>query len=215
LKLLILRDMKRRNMNSKLWINKALSMCLVVALIATYSMTTLAGAGKIAGELTVTGKALNGETPSVSVNGEAAKSGRSVFSTSTIATPDEAGAMIDLGKIGSIQLAPKTNLVLSFTEKGISGDLLAGSITVLNASNSVSVNTVGGKTLSLNAGETATAAGQTQDDDDDDNDGGAAILPYALILGGAVAGIIIAAGVIGDDNETQLGGGSIVVSATR
>jgi hypothetical protein len=106
-------------------------------------------------------------------------------------------------------------LVLSFTEKGISGDLLAGSITVLNASNSVSVNTVGGKTLSLNAGEMATAAGQTQDDDDDDNDGGAAILPYALILGGAVAGIIIAAGVIGDDNETQLGGGSIVVSATR
>jgi hypothetical protein len=203
-------------MNSKLWINKALSMCLVVALIATYSMTTLAGAGKIAGELTVNGKVFNGETPSVSVNGEAAKSGRSVFSTSTIATPDETGAVIDLGKIGSVQLAPKTNLVLSFTEKGISGDLLAGSVTVLNAADSVNITTIGGETLKLNAGETATAAGQTQQDDDDDStSGGAAVLPYALILGGAVAGIIIAAGVIGDDNETQLGGGTIVVSATR
>jgi hypothetical protein len=201
-------------MNSKLWINKALSMCLVAALIATYSMTTLAGSGKIAGELKVTGKSFNGEMPSVKVNGEAAKSGRSVFSTSTIATPDDASAVIDLGKIGSVQLAPKTNLVLSFNENGISGDLLTGSVTVLNAAENVNITTVGGKTLKLSAGETASAAGQTKDDDDD-NDGGAAILPYALILGGAVAAIVIAAGVIGDDNETQLGGGTIVVSATR
>lgn len=203
-------------MNSKLWINKALSMCLVVALLATYSMTTLAGAGKIAGELKVTGKNFNGETPSITVNGEAAKSGRSVFSSSTLATPDEASAVIDLGKIGAIQLAPKTNLVLSFTEKGISGDLLAGSVTVLNAADTVSITTVGGKTSKLNAGETATASGQqTQDDDDNGTGGGAAVLPYALILGGAVAAIVIAAGVIGDDNETQLGGGTVVVSATR
>ena len=202
-------------MNSKLWINKALSMCLVVALIATYSMTTLAGAGKIAGELKVSGKNFNGEMASVNVNGEAAKSGRSIFSTSTIATPDEASAVIDLGKIGSIQLAPKTNLVLSFTEKGISGDLLAGSVTVLNAADSVNITTVGGKTLQLNAGETATAGGQTQDDDAGSSSGGAAVLPYVLILGGAVAAIVIAAGVIGDDNETQLGGGAVVVSATR
>jgi hypothetical protein len=202
-------------MNSKLWMNKALSMCLVAALIATYSMTTLAGAGKIAGELKVSGKNFNGEMASVNVNGEAAKSGRSIFSTSTIATPDEASAVIDLGKIGSIQLAPKTNLVLSFNEKGISGDLLAGSVTVLNAANSVNITTIGGKTLMLNAGETAAAAGQTQDDDDDSTSGGAAVLPYVLILGGAVAAIVIAAGVVGDDNETQLGGGAIVVSATR
>ena len=202
-------------MNSKLWINKALSMCLVAALIATYSMTTLAGAGKIAGELKVSGKNFNGEMASVNVNGEAAKSGRSIFSTSTLATPDEASAVVDLGKIGSIQLAPKTNLVLSFNEKGISGDLLAGSVTVLNAADSVNITTVGGKTLQLNAGETATAGGQTQDDDDDSTSGGAAVLPYVLILGGAVAAIVIAAGVVGDDNETQLGGGAVVVSATR
>jgi hypothetical protein len=202
---------KRRNMNSKLWIQKALSMCLVFAIIATYSTVALAGAGKIAGELLVAGTSVNGETPYVIVNGEAAKSGRSVFSASTIATPDNANAVINLGKIGKIELAPNTNLVLSFTEKGISGDLLSGKLTVLNASESVAINTASGETLKLNAGESASANGKAQDDAD--KSGGAAWLPWALIFGGAVAAIVIATVVT--DNETQLGGNSVVVSTTR
>ncbi len=199
-------------MNSKLWIRKALAMCLVFAIIAAYSTAALAGSGKIAGELLVTGTNVNGEMPFVTVNGEAAKSGRSVFSTSTIATPDNASAVINIGKIGKIQLSPNTNLVLSFTEKGISGDLLSGKLTVLNASESVNVKISGGETLQLNAGESAGATSKVQDDDND-NDGGAAYLPYLLILGGAVAAIVIATVV--SDNEIQLGGGSVVVSATR
>ncbi|MDQ3129688.1 MAG: hypothetical protein M3Q99_02860 [Acidobacteriota bacterium] len=200
-------------MNSKLWIQKALAMCLVFAVIAAYSTVALAGSGKIAGELLVSGTNVNGEMPFVIVNGEAAKSGRSVFSTSTIATPENAIAVINVGKIGKIQLSPNTNLVLSFTEKGITGDLLSGKLTVLNASENVNVTIAGGETLQLNSGESASAAGKVQDDDDNDNDGGAAYLPYLLILGGAVAAIVIATVVT--DNETQLGGGSVVVSATR
>lgn len=200
-------------MNSKLWIRKALSMCLVFAIVATYSTVALAGAGKIAGELLVAGTSVNGEMPYVIVNGEAAKSGRSVFSASTIATPDNANAVINLGKIGKIELAPNTNLVLSFTEKGISGDLLSGKLTVLNASESVTVKTASGETLKLNAGESASAAGKAQDDDDDDRSGGAAWLPWALIFGGAVAAIVIATVVT--DNETRLGGNTVVVSTTR
>lgn len=200
-------------MNSKLWIRKALSTCLVFALIVTYSMVALASSGKIAGELIVAGKSVNGEMPYVAVNGEAAKTGRSVFSASTIATPDNASAIINLGKIGKIELAPNTNLVLSFTEKGISGDLLSGKLTVLSASESVSIQTVGGEILKLNAGESAVASGKAQDDDDDGKSGGAAYLPYLLIFGGALAAIVIATVVT--DNETQLGGGSVVVSTTR
>jgi len=204
---------KRRNMNSKLWIQKALAMCLVFAIIAAYSTVGLAGSGKIAGELLVTGTNVNGEMPFVIVNGEAAKSGRSVFSASTLATPDNTSAVINLGKIGKIELAPNTNLVLSFTEKGISGDLLSGKLTVLNASDIVSIKIVNGETLLLNVGESVSANGKTQDDDDDDNKGGAAYLPYLLILGGAVAAIVIATVVT--NNETRLGGGSIVVSPNR
>ncbi len=201
-------------MNSKLWIRKALSMCLVMTVIASYSAFALANTGKVAGELLVTGKKLNGEAPFVKVNGETAQSGRSVFSSSTIVTPENANAIINLGKIGKIELAPNTTLTLSFNEKGIGGDLAQGRVTVLGASDVVSIKTINGNVLKLSAGDVATAAGKArQDDDDDDSSGGAAWLPWALIFGGAVAGIAIAAVVA--DNETQLGGGTTVVSPSR
>lgn len=201
-------------MNSKVWIRKALSMCMMVAVTATYSMVALANTGKLAGEILVSGKNINGEAPFVKVNGEDAKSGRSIFTSSTIVTPENANAVINLGKAGKIELAPNTTLALNFDEKSISVDLSAGKITVLGASESVNVKTLEGKTLQLNAGETATAAGKSQQDDDDDDDkGGAAWVPYVLIFGGAIAGVVIAATLA--NNETQLGGGTTVVSPNR
>ncbi|MBA2605942.1 MAG: hypothetical protein H0U96_03620 [Acidobacteria bacterium] len=202
-------------MNSQLWIRKALSMCLVVALIATYSMVTLANSERIAGELLVSGKSVNGQTPFVKINNEAAQSGRSVFSSSTIVTPENASAVINLGKIGKIELAPNTTLSLSFNEKSISGDLANGRVTVLSASENVNIKTLGGKILTLNAGESATASNQTtqDDDDDDDNDGGGGWLLWALVLGGAATGLIIAART--DNNRIALGGSANVISPTR
>ena len=197
-------------MNSKLWIRKALSMCLVVATILTYSMITLANTERIAGEILVTGNSASGQTSSVKVNGELAQSGRSIFSASTIATPENAGAVISLGRIGKIELAPNTTLALSFSEKGISGDLSTGRVTVLNAADGVVINTVGGKLVTLNSGDSASAANAPQDDTTSDNDGGSAGLIWALILGGAAAGIIIAAR--SDNNRISLGGGSTVIS---
>ena len=200
-------------MNSKVWIRKALSMCLVVATIATYSMVALAGLERVAGELSVSGKIVNGETPFVTVNGEAAQSGRSIFSSSTIATPENASATVNIGKIGKIELAPNTTLALSFDEKGINGDLLAGRVTVLNSSDTVNIKTLDGTIAKLNAGSSAIATGKVQDDDDSDNDGGSAVLIWAVILGGAAVGIIIAATT--DNNRIAVGGNSLVVSPTR
>jgi hypothetical protein len=200
-------------MNSKVWIRKALSMCLVVATIATYSMVALAGSNKIAGELSVSGKIINGETPFVKVNGEAAQSGRSIFSSSTIATPENASATISIGKVGNIELAPNTTLALSFDEKGINGDLLAGRVTVLNSSDTVNIKTIDGTVAELSAGNSAVAIGKVQDDDDSDNDGGSAVLIWAVILGGAAVGIIIASTT--DNNRIAVGGNSLVVSPTR
>ncbi len=201
-------------MNSKLWIRKALSTCLAVATILTYSMVTLANAERVAGEILVTGKNADGQTPFVKVNGETAQSGRSIFSSSTVATPENAGAVISLGKAGKIELAPNTTLALSFSEKGMSGDLMTGRVTVLNAADGVVINTVDGKSLTLNSGDSASAANAQQDDTTDNNDGGSAGLLYALILGGAAAGIIFAA-TRGNDNAITLGGGANVISPTR
>jgi len=191
-------------MNSKVWIRKALSMCLTVAIIATYSMVALAGTEKVAGELLVSGKNI------VKVNGEAAQNGRSIFSSSTIATPKEAGAIINLGKIGKIQLAPDTTLSLSFSEKGISGDLLSGRVTVLSASHAVTIKMIDGKILNLNVGE--SAASNAKQDDDDDDDKGFGWWWWALVFGGAVAGVVYVAT---SDSNTALGGSTTVFSPNR
>lgn len=195
-------------MNSKLWIRKALSLCLSVAILATYSMVALANSGKVAGELLTTGP----NASSVTVNGEMAKPGRSIFSSSTIITPENASAVINLGKLGKISLAPNSTATLSFNEKGISGDLAAGKLTVLNAANAVSVTTLDGTTLLLNSGETALASGLAQDDDDDDGGSGMAWWGFALIFGGAAVGILWAAT---RDGNADLGGGGTVVSPVR
>jgi hypothetical protein len=200
-------------MNSKLWIQKALSLCLSVAILATYSMVGLAAPGKVAGELTVSGKNVNGESPFVLVNGEAARSGRSVFSGSTITTPETASAVMNLGRFGKIELAPATSLTLTFDEKGIFGDLTSGKVTVLGASDSVAIKTLNGKTVQLAAGQSATASGKAQDDDDDDDDdGGAAWWPWALVFGGA--GVVILWTAL-SDGDIQLGNGGTVISPVR
>ena len=201
-------------MNTKTWIKKVLSTCLVMAILATCSMITLANSERIAGELTISGKSVGAETPFVLVNGEAAQNGRSIFSASTIATPENTGAIISLGKAGKIELAPNTILALNFDAKGISGDLSAGRVTVLNSANTVNIKTANGATAQLNAGESTTATGKAKDDDDSTGGGGGGNwLVWALVLGGAAAGIIIAATT--DNNRISLGGGTTVISPTR
>ena len=200
-------------MNSKLWIRRALSTCLMVAVTATYSMVALAGSDRVAGELTVTGSGINGESPSVTVNGEVAKTGRSIFSSSVIATPTNAGAVINLGKSGIIELSPNTTFTVTFDGKSISGELASGKLSVLGAANGVDVKTAVGQMVKLNAGESVTASGKQQDDDDDDKFGGAAWWVWAVIFGGAAAAILIAT--FGADNRVALGGSSTTVSPTR
>ena len=198
-------------MNSKLWIRKALSLCLCVAVLATYSMVALAGPRKVAGELTVSGKDINGEAPFVLVNGEAARSGRSIFSSSTITTAEGTGAVINLGKLGKVELAPATVLTLTFDEAGVSGSLTSGLVSVFGTTDKVSIKTLDGKTVQLSAGQSVAASGKVQDDDDDD-DGGAAWWIWAAVFGGAAAGILWAAL---SDSEIELGDGGTVISPTR
>ena len=133
-----------------------------MALFTTTSMVALANSGRIAAELTVSGKNVNGETPVVMVNGEAAKSGRSIFSYSTIATPDETSATISMGKAGQIELGPNSSLNLTFDDNTVNGELNAGRLTVLGTLGTVNIRTIDGKTTSLKAGEEILASGKAQ-----------------------------------------------------
>jgi len=200
-------------MNSKSLVRKALSMCLVVATMATYSTFTLASSEKIAGELLISGANTADGTSFVKVNGEPAQNGRSIFSSSTIATPVSNGAIINLGKLGKIELAPATTLALSFSDDGITGNLISGRVTVLNASDTVNIKTIDGTTAQLKAGESAVATTGKAQDDDADSDGGSAWIVWALVLGGAAAAIVIAA--TSDNNRIAVGGNTTVISPIR
>lgn len=199
-------------MDSKLWIRKALSLCLCMAIVATYTSVAFAVSGKVAGELTVSGVGTNGEAPFVYVNGEAAKSGRAVFSSSTISTPDQASAVVNIGKLGQVQLAPNSSMSLSFGDAGIVGNLSSGALTVLGSSQPVTVTTLDGKSLKLNAGETANATGAAAQTNTNSHSGGKAWWALAGILGAAVVAIVWTAT---SNNDISIGSGGTVISPTR
>src|ERR1044072_1598524 len=137
-------------MNSKLS-RKALSACLIVALYVTYSMVALASTDKIAGELIVSGKT------TVTVNGETAQTGRSIFSASTITTPENTTATINLGRTGKVELAPNSSLTVNFDQNSISGNLTAGSVTVIGSADTTSaITALNGKVSSETSGSTFT-----------------------------------------------------------
>lgn len=169
---------------------------LAATVFATSSMLALAAPGKAGmGELIVSGGS------AVTINGEAANTGRTVFSSNTIATTADAGATVNLGKLGQIELAPNSSLNLTFNETSISGALLNGRVKVSGANDiaanihtktgfviaesnqakNFTVSFDGAKTnvaseagvVTLTENGSAIKVGQQQtDDDDNDSEGG-------------------------------------------
>lgn len=178
-------------MNSKVWIQQGLTMSALFAVILTFSMVTLSNAGNAVGELTVIGSNAFGDTSSVTINGEAAKSGRTVFSSSTITTPDGMEAIISFGKAGKIQFAPGTTFTVSYDGKAISGDLTKGSMTVLNAASNVAVKNAAGEIVNVNSGESTTAA-SSRATKKAPGPGGLDWGYWAVIIGGVVLAVTLA-----------------------
>ncbi len=173
-------------------IHMVVTLCLTVAILMTSSMLALANTGNAIGELIITANNSDAGNSAVTVNGEAAVSGRSIFSSSIISTPDGYGAVISLGKTGKIELAPNTTLLLSFDKASMHGELTSGSITVLSAAQSMGVKTLAGD-IELNAGETATANASSASNKSKKYIGTLPLWVFAVIVGGIVVGVIIAA----------------------
>jgi hypothetical protein len=120
-------------MISKTWSRKTIAAFLSVAVLSVYSMIALASpeAKVPSGELSVSGQ--------VTVNGQKVISGGTLFSDSVIVTSDKSSATVNISKLGRVQLAPNTTLMLSFTDKAISGQLDSG-ITSVSTLAGISVN---------------------------------------------------------------------------
>lgn len=108
-------------MISKSWSRKTIAASLAVAVLSVYSMVALAAPGAKApsGELSVSGQ--------VTVNGQMVISGGTLFSDSVITTAQKSSATVNISKLGRVELAPNSNLKLTFTDNSIMGLLDAGS----------------------------------------------------------------------------------------
>ncbi len=200
-------------MNHKV-INKLISFCLTIAILATYSITVSAKSDKTIGELSIFGTLANGEIPVVSVNGETAQNGRSIFSSSNIVTSKDASAIINIAKIGKIELAPDTNLTLTFDQTGISGDLTAGKLTVLGSVSDVNIKIPNGQVVKLSSGESVDAANNSTSSSQTQTTAagnGVNWVAFAVVFGGSVASIIAGTAIDASNNNNE----NVVVSPFR
>jgi hypothetical protein len=121
-------------MISKTWSRKPIAACVAVAILSVYSMVVLASpAAKVpSAELSVSGL--------VTVNGENALSGGTLFSDSVITTAEKSNATVNLSKLGRVEVAPNSGLKLSFNETSVMGSLENGT---------THVSTLGGITVNF------------------------------------------------------------------
>jgi ferric-dicitrate binding protein FerR (iron transport regulator) len=120
-------------MISKSWSRKSIATAVAVAVLSVYSMVVLAAPGaKASGELSVSGQ--------VTVNGQKMISGGTVFSDSTISTAAQSSATVSISKVGRVELAPNSNLRLSFA---------GNSITAMLETGTAQVATLAGTTVNL------------------------------------------------------------------
>jgi ferric-dicitrate binding protein FerR (iron transport regulator) len=107
-------------MTSKTWSRKFVAVVAAVAVLSVYSMVVLATPGaKASGVLSVSGQ--------VTVNGQRVIAGGTLFSDSTISTADQSTASVSIGKLGRVELAPNSNLRLSFADNSLNAMLETGS----------------------------------------------------------------------------------------
>lgn len=108
--------------------------CMMFVVFAASSTVALAmqDSKSTSGELIVSGYDAGGNAPFALLNGERAFSGRTFFSSSTVATTEASSATVKLNQLGSINLSPNSILSLNFGNNKISGNLIAGQIKVFS-----------------------------------------------------------------------------------
>jgi len=132
-------------------LRKVLTVTLMLTMCSFYSLvttTTLAQTSKVAGDLSVTGP--------VTLNGAAAISGATVFSDSRVKTGQKGGAIVNLGRLGRIDLGPETEMTLSFSDSTIGGNLLSGRA-VVSAPSGVGISVTTSDGTAVADGKQATA----------------------------------------------------------
>ena len=176
-------------------IRKAVTVPLCIALLTAYSIVTPATPARVVGALTVSQTGFDRNEPGVNVNGEAARSGRSVFSDSVISTSGNAVASLYFGKLGSLEISPNSEVTLSFDENGINGRILRGRVSILAAGGPIHLESVSDGPRLMSSGDSIANDSTMQDDDDADlKKKKTPGWIWAVLIAGVIGGVAAASG---------------------
>jgi len=166
-------------------------MAVAVSLITALVALSTFGQVPFSGELLVSGN-------NVTVNGEQAANGRTIMVPSTITTGSGSYATLNFGNAGRIQLAPNTTFSVDGNAAGLRGSLPAGSVTVVSATNPVTITTLNGRSVTARSGDVVVSDATTTPGAPGGGSspkGGVNPLVYLLVAGAAVALLVgVAAG---------------------
>lgn len=191
-----------KSINSKRFAVSTTTFGLLFALIVSCSYVSLANANKPVGEILISGSSVV-DGKSVTVNGEEAKTGRTIFDSSVISTPAGQSAIVNLGKAGKIQIAPGSSVTIDVAGETVSGSLSSGSLTVLGSVVPVNVRTAGGDMVRVAAGESVTSSSTAASAKAQTGPGGVDWWIWAAIIAGAATAVVLIVTLDDDDNVTS------------
>jgi hypothetical protein len=114
---------------------QALVLLLVFSCVQFYVVFARGGANPSSerpAPQAITGRLTTRGNQPVTVNGNPATTGATIMSGATIETGDQVGATIDLGPLGSIELAPNTKVQIEFSDGQIKVTIIQGCAIVRN-----------------------------------------------------------------------------------
>lgn len=121
-------------------IQKSFTILTAIAILSVYSTVSLYAQSINKAEITVTGQ--------VTVDGKTAVSNSTIVSGSTITSGTNSSAIINLGKLGRVELTPDTSISLRFQGNSIIAMLSTGKVRISNtAGTAATVTTKGATTI--------------------------------------------------------------------
>lgn len=125
---------------------KALALVLVFSVLHLFPAAAFAAQGG-------TGKLTTRGNQSITVNGISANSGATILPGASIETGDQVGATVNLGSLGSLDIAPNTKLQLTFNSNGTIEVMLLEGCVILHVKDGTfgAINTSEGRVVSNDA----------------------------------------------------------------
>ena len=199
-------------MSQKRLTSRAVALAVALAVLQVYVQGALFDGATKAAPVAQAGQSLKGRLTTkgnnpVTVNGNGAKSGATIFSGQQIQTPAGVGASVQLPGLGHLDIAPNTNVTLSFDHGKIDVAVASGCV-VLTAERGVT--------------GTVTAQGTTQQTDPAKggvidictNPSGAPIIGQgaAAAAGAGASAVAVAAATAGAISTAAIIGGAAIVA---